>query len=753
MRRFTFALVLISVLALAGAGGAVFAYAQAEKAKRALVLSSATLEKKTRELEDSSQRLEDQRQKLQTSVNQFKESEDARLEQTRKANLNAEAARIAEAKAKVEANNALKAAKEAVEARELAEANARESKDAVERSVLIRDGLEAFKREEFNEALHVFEKLRDKLVVLQPRALDGAANLTTEQQRQYAEDLGWTLSNIGAAYQKEYQFSQAKDPYEKALVVLEQALPKDSNRPILFDTYGGLALTYHALATNRFGKGFQVVLIRKPPEKGNFVKAEDFFQRALAFQKQHRKSQPSEAAAGHLKLARLYVDMPGRVDDAQKNFQLAIDLLRMDKDSNDLSSDERAALVSASREFGEFYQQKREYDKAINIFNDMITVQEAITVEELVNQGNEIAISYSDLGQIHGAASDAAKGEAAKIDDPGSDQVKKDALKNEAVSHTRKAENAFQVANLLQRTALRLRQMGKLEAAGDGSSVVKSLTADLDELADAYVKLGKLNDAEEIYLSALGYRKDTPDRFESYHKLITFYLDKKDEAEAEKFRKLLFEGYKDKQQSTQYAAVLMRLASAYLRDPNKFSEAESAYQRALVIYQTQEDWVYENRVLYQLGELYLKWKKTSKREQAIADRLKTLTKYFKRLATSSPPKSPTTLATEYLNSIDAAAFLYERNGKLEQAAAAYQQAFDASGLITKAFASNAKVVTAYVTTLDRYHYLLRKLGKPVEAAKVVADLARTLREKQLDDARKETEQAQYSQQQPAPTAP
>src|SRR4030095_12418567 len=86
---------------------------------------------------------------------------------------------------------------------------------------------------------------------LQPSGNPNAAP-SPERARQFALDLGWTLSDIGDTYQQLKDYSDAVDNYEAALVKLKQVLPENSNDQILFGTYHGLAHSYHGLA--RYGR-------------------------------------------------------------------------------------------------------------------------------------------------------------------------------------------------------------------------------------------------------------------------------------------------------------------------------------------------------------------------------------------------------------------------------------------------------------------------------------------------------------------
>ncbi|HEV3470583.1 MAG TPA: hypothetical protein VG148_14770 [Pyrinomonadaceae bacterium] len=737
MRRLTYAMILLALLSAGTAAFALYARAEAKRSQGAAEESARVASEAKGKAERS---LAGERRALADLAEQTRAAR-ASAEEATAAN---ERAQVALKRAEAEATRANKQAAIAAEnfrkaeaARQQAVENERQVIAAAERGELLRKGIEDYRREEYDDALEKFQQLRAQLEALQPNP---SAPPDTPPRR-YAEDLGWTLTNIGAALQKKSsyddavrrkQYEEAIMHYEKARAILEQTLPPDSNDPILLDTYHGLADSYHFV-----GRGYLLDGPSRPLRADAqraagggraleaFAKAEENFRRALSFQLKHRKEKPSEAAAGHLNLARLYADS-GKPAEAEENFKRAVELRRLGKPSAELNEAERAALVAALKDLAEFYQaQADRHDDAARTFGEMIVVQEDITVGELVGQGQAIAVSYSDLGQMHEARRAALL--AAAQSAPGEKERK--AAEEEASRYARAAENAFSAANLLQRTALKLRQMEKGAASlANASGLVKGLTADLDELGDAYVRLGKLPDAEALYTTALGYRQGTPEQFASYYKLARFYLEHmKDYAKAEEFKQHLNAAFQediyrgDSALAAQYAAALVQLAATYAKEPDKLADAESAYQRALDIYATQEDWMNENAVLYSLDELYRKQRKTAEREQVVRRRLETLTKYFRRLTglNAGRPKSPILLVTEYLNAVERAGIILARNKKTAEAEAAYRGAFEASDLITGSY-SSLKVLTSYASTLERYQALLDEQGKKPEAERVAA---------------------------------
>ncbi|HKY26462.1 MAG TPA: hypothetical protein VJM12_00795 [Pyrinomonadaceae bacterium] len=599
--------------------------------------------------------------------------------------------------------------KKAEAARQEAVRNEKQILATVKRGMLQRQGTQSFRRRRFEEARRFFEQLRTELAALQPNALKGSANLASEQSRQHAEDYGWTLSNIGSTYVKESEtvyadkepfFKNAIDSYEKALIVLDQIRTEDSDDPILYDTYSGLAHSYHTVS--------------------NMPKAEPFFQRAVKFLEKHRP--PSEAANGYLELAKIYQEAR-RFKEAEANFTRAIELRRAVNPSGNFKTNERAAIAAAYKELADLYQLAGRSDDAVKVLNEMVVLQEDVTVYELAEEGQAIAVGYSDLGQLYSARAD-----------------------------QKQAENAYRTANMLLQAGMKLRRAQK-DPNAQTVDDRKKLASDLDLLGDAYAALRKFPDAAAIYEVALDFRVDTDEVWISYEKLRKFYSDEmKNTSRAEDYGNRLIELFKDGRNIDRYVDAMIQLATLYGKDPNRYADAESLYKRALNLYSGVDDWQYPNLIHYRLGEVYLKQKKIPEREQAIMNRLELLTKYFNRLVTPGGPRprSQITLVSEYLNAVEAAAFILEQQRRNDEAAAAYQPAFAAYDRITSTI-YNLKVLRAYAQNLDKYQKLLGRLNKPTEAAKV-AEKTVALQEKlrEFDEVRKADTEPSYSTSQSAP---
>ena len=745
LRWLTAGMAVMFLLAIVTAGYAVIAKRSVEREKEKVAKLLDETERKRKEIAST---LQDKEEAERARVVADKERAAADIEKKKALD-----------KALAEEQLAKKEADRANTQAAIAIANRKQIVAAVNRSELRRQGTQAFRRGKFKEARGFFEDLRADLARLQPSATT-PNGLRPEEARQYQEDYGWTLSNIGATHQKEDAFEDAIEPYEKALDVFSRVFTTDSDDPILFDTYDGLANSYFAVFVGVRLKacvptqGQTEEQCRRIQAAKDFERGEVFRRHALDFQGKHR---PLEVADGYLNFARLYQES-GRYREAEETFKQGIELLR--KENNQYDIKERAALASAQKELAELYLLQDRSDDALMVLNQMVVLQEDVTVPEIAEQGQQIASGYSDLGELYQAKRDAKTREAATYVKP-EDADRKQKAEQEAAVFKRKAENADYAANMLQRAGLKLRRAEKYQGTMTDPEWVrqaKDLTADLDGLGDAYVRLGKYPDAEAIYVTGLSYRKESNvDVWKSLDKLAKFYRETmKNFAKAEEYHKLLIKFYEDKPWGTEYAAALMQIGAFYAEAPNRSADAESNYRSALKIYQKLDDWWYQDVVLYRLSKIYENQQRVTEREQALRDRVDTLTRYVNQLniPTGPQPKDPVTLMSEYLHALNALAYFYTGAKNDAAAEVAYQRADTAFDYITSKIV-NQKILKFYADTLKDYSILLKKLNKQAKADEVAAKekvVRTTLR--QYDQLRAQQDVGQQTQQGPAPaTAP
>jgi tetratricopeptide (TPR) repeat protein len=446
-----------------------------------------------------------------------------------------------------------------------------------------------------------------------------------------------------------------------------------------------------------------------PEVRQALEKAEEYFSQALTIQEALlQEKNPGRLAGSYEELARAYLDN-GKVEEAEKKFKRAVVLRHLNKRSSALDGNERAALAASLRELGNFYQGQGQYDNAvqvfnemIRVFNEMITLQRAISLEGLAQQGKALANSYIDLGQIH-----LASGKGAMADD------------------------AFRIAKILQDTALLLQKREKVPAESpQEKTIIKQLNVNLDELGDAYFKLGKLSDAEAeaFYKTALSQKTAESDLAKSHEKLAALYQRQKNYAKAEESYNRLLNLYRDKPGSVAYAGALFKMAAFYSAIPERSSDAVSNYRQALKIFHDRGAWYDENFILFRLTKIYERQGQVPERAAALKERADTLAGYVAQLVAGNPirPNDPTKLVSEYLFAVDALGYFHQ--GKKDaEVEATYQRAFEARGYITDKI-RNDQVLKFYVAVLSDYQALLNRLPTKKTLAAEVGRVAQGFRD-------------------------
>ena len=661
------------------------------------------------------------------------ESAKAAKEAQESAVKSANEARAAQASAEREKLRATKqermAAKSLIEeqlAKKAAEANLDKFQAAVQRSNLTREGLDKLGREEYEAAIETFDCLQMKLVRLQAGGTlphesteDRCGQDVVDGPNQFALELGWTLSKIGTAHWKAGGFQKAIKNYEEALNVFKQHPPHSKYYPLLLETYKGLGHSYFAIAKQyASARGYEEDDAWRGALK-NYDQAEKFLKLALDFQEKH-KPRPAEIAGRYLDLARFYADKRKK-EEAEKNYRAAIERMPKQDDLKEIY-DVLAELAQFHQIQGRSYNQSS-YSDAARVYNELITLQEGVHVLNLGEKGQAIANNYSELSEIYRAQDKAAE-----------------------------ATNALQVANLLQNVSLKLRRArteGLFDLGFTMTTDSFNLQDDLDQLGDAYARLGKFDKAAEFFRQALTNREKSgghdPSLWKSYNKLAKLYRSQKDYANAEENLKRLLEFYQSNPRSAEYAGALLQLGSLQA-ETDKYADAELTYAAALRIYKERKDWWNENLIHFRLSKLFEKQGRLKDREQALNNRVHSLQGYFDQVVTQRRlPTDFPTLTSEYLQAINALGFFYAKTlDDKPRAAAVYQRAYTASPYIVGKI-YNVTVLKFYAVVLEDYRVLLQTLGQKTLMAQVEL-VAQGIKEKlNQDDERRQQNALQIKQ--------
>ncbi|MDT5294516.1 MAG: hypothetical protein QOJ76_1396, partial [Acidobacteriota bacterium] len=597
LRALTAALAVILLLALGTAAYALRARADAKRSEKSAQDSALAAER-------NAQAANIEREKALQFAAEAKQATDLAFAQRAAAKESEAAALSAKKQAAAEELRAEKEAKRAGEQATIARRNADEAHAAVEvadkqkqialdnaqqvtaavsRGKLIRTGLESLRRDDLGTALSAFTQLQTELKGLQPDT-PGSRNFTPEQRKQFVNDYGWTLSHIGDTHYKLRKYEEAIDAYEQARVILE-GLPKDKPVPILFETYHGLAHSYHDSAHNSLSDPAAARLSREE----RYKRAEEFYKSALKYEAEHMEPTPKAKAASYKNLAALYRDI-GRYDEAEKTYKRVLEIAQQDGGEEE--------TVAALKELTDFYRGENRYDDAARTCNQFIDIQEGSYNED---RWGEIADSYNTLGQIYSAQ---------RLE--------------------QKSEDAFEAASRIVRIVVKIKQSGVMAVEFANINVAD----DLDKLGDAYIRLGRPAQAEQAYeieLSVAKAKMNVEYGERSYTKLANLYHNEtKDYEKAEETYKLLIDIYRANPGSNPagMGQALTRLGDLYANALNKPAEAEAQLKSALdVLDKSGKPGRDTYAALSALAGLYKHWKRGAElievdnRRLAVADAL------------------------------------------------------------------------------------------------------------------------------------
>jgi len=634
----------------------------------------------------------------------------------------AEAAAKVANEQKITAENNLQAAQrataEANAATIQAQESARQVVSALERGELIRSGLEAFRREEYDKARESFERLEEKLRGLQP-GTNGTQNFTPAQSKQVTRDYGWTMSRLGATYHKLRDFEEAIKDYENGRVTLEKIL-QDEPATILFETYHGLAHAYHDNAT-------ELAAGRQPGADGvtdspaeQLAKAEEYYKKAAAYQQKIKSDNPLLSMASLKNLAQLYLDI-GRYDDAEQSLKGVVDAYKT------VEYHPGEGVEGALAGLAEFYRDRSRFEDAARTYSELIDLYE--NNENFYHlepqRVRELADKYSELGQIYIAMKDESRGDA-----------------------------AFELVKTIQDLQLKLKKKGPVRSTDPAGT----FDDDLDQIGDIYIRLGRVPQARRSYEKALEVREgvvaENSSRAVSYLKLANLYRDHYNDYEkAESFYKKLidnrrnvkgqFFGPNDPQ--SQYVEGLRQLANLYKDDLNKPAEAELLLNQALTVLSPAEArlvWDEEEQIYSALVSIYQKQQKPPQEIQSVRVRkLETMTKRSDAFTLLYRTEDYAKFMSAYVRSAGEVADYQLSNNDKTKAEATYAQVFDKIHVSTAYLEGNE--LDNYLTNLEKYQSVLREQNKAAKAAQwdETVKEGRAL-QKELENRQKESQSPQ-----------
>lgn len=602
------------------------------------------------------------------------------------------------------------ATKKANEATRIAQENDRETIAALERGELVRGGLESFRREEFEKAREAFEKLEQKLKPFQNTA-SNRGHYTPEQSKQFARDYGWTLSRLGDTHHRLRNFEKAIEAFQGGRVILEDIL-KDQPAPVLFETYHGLAHSYHDNAIFRsssvYAEGTRISLT---PEQ-QLEKAEEFYKKAEAYQRQLTSGNPLASVKSYKNLASLYIDTR-EYDLAEQNLKKVVEAYEGAEGGDPENT------VGALRELAEFYKDQARYPEAAKTYNELIDIQEKMSFESNESAFRALADSYSDLGQIYSSMKD------------------------------KRGDYLFQLADKMQQVGLKYKSLGGIKEAFFTEG--ETFDQDFDAIGDIYMKLERFKQAGGSYEIALGIREGVVSKNDqlptSYLKLAHLHRDKhNDNKKAEGYYKLLIDSLKDadgrlfgpNDPLSLYVTGLRELAVLYLGDLNKPAEADPLLKTALSKLSpigTRLAWRQEQQTYTVLVSAHkqLRPQELERIHTTRIDLLQRRRADFAAQGYRTEDYVPFLLG--YIEAMGAAAEFFLAKNDQGRAETIYRTAFTNLPEMVTRLRSAAQLNT-FASTLEKYQSLLRDLKKENEAAQFDA-LVKEARDQQKDFEKRE----------------
>ena len=585
------------------------------------------------------------------------------------------------------------ATQQAKAASEDARNKAKEVQDSLDRSFLIRRGLESSRRENFPLALDSFQQLHTALAKLQP-ATSAGNRFTADQSTQLRSDYGWALTRLADSQKKLEQYPEAVQNYEKALVVLEK-LRRGDPEPILLETYRGLAQAYQESGQYSV---ITVEIAGKPttldPQQ-QFARAEEFYKKLADHHEQFKSTKPQDAAFSVVDLAHFY-NLTGRYAEAEQRLKSVIDIYKNFKKDQGLPS---AETLDALKELAEFYRARDRNADAARTYNELIDLQEGPLYDKLDADGiRKLVDNYSELAEVYSLLKQKELGDA-----------------------------ALQLADKIQHVARKVKHSESTITSPEALAKITTFTSDIDEMGDIYVKLGRLEGARRSYEIALSIREtadfknDPPAK--SHLKLAELYMLQKNYEKAEFHYKQLLTHLKNTKPPVKFERSLLNayvdgieqltiLYTDYLNKPTGAVEELNSAFAALSANNVTLPWDDEEAIYSAVLKLYEKQKKTPQEIQALRERQ--LERMIKRRETLTN-NAPVDFLVMYIAITDEVADFYLAQNDKQRASEVYGKVLMniPAGTIRRL---NSTELETYAKTHEKFQSVLRDLNKPTTAA-------------------------------------
>lgn len=517
------------------------------------------------------------------------------------------------------------------------------------------NGLAAFQRGDYTSALNDFENMLESIKRERESLGGDNSGLKTSE--------GWAWANVGAVHHQMGKPHEAIRYYERAIEILEKVPPPPENliiepraKPILIDTYEGLARAYQD--AERFGDAEKYYIRTRELMETDTIRDAARIIRILG------------------DVARLYREMH-LPDQAEEIYKGIIEFRRRAGDE--------PQLASALKEIAQFYSRQGRWVEAEESYRQVLALREKDLSDS--RAWGDIAETYSQLGEVY-----SVRGEQGR------------------------SAGAFRLATRFQEMMLRSRLVSSfphimtLQFIDAGDSYV-----DLGGYRQAEVMyhtavraMAGRESATEI---GRAYRK-LSDLYKTY---LTDYAKAEEflKLEVEMYTK----GPMDKD-SPALPSALVALGQLYEEKLKRPSEAEAAFKRALDVVERGSNNAHEVvNILSNLAHFYERQNRSQDYERMYSLMLPRMGEIIDGNVPLPSGYSPQYIGDNYLSTIKTIADLHLERDEYAKAAAVLRLVFEKSDTILSLWLT-PDAREAHVDMLERYSGLLRILRREREAMKV-----------------------------------
>lgn len=403
--------------------------------------------------------------------------------------------------------------------------------------------------------IYIKEGQPDMAAALDERAL----KIREKNLRAGHPELADVLFKLSEAYIRQKRYDEAERLLKRAGGLIENSL--GGGHPVLKDIYNDLAEVYYSrgqadkaikykekalnIAKESFGEshtayaGCMDSLAETYFKKGEPQKAEDLYRRSLAIKEKACGPDSPETVPTLVGLACLCKDT-GRLDDSENLAMCCISIYKKN------SRTDSAPALNVINLLGEIYLKKKEYRKALGVYEKLLPARKKIYGGEhllVAEDMGKLATCYNESGDLYAA--------------------EKLMGQSQAILEKKLGPDNPDVAHILYSRAEVLRYMGKLKESKNLQERALAIKEKMPGMNDEQL-LNDISNLVEIYFRT----REKPEKIEALLK-----------------RKLAVIEKKEGKDSPQARDLLLRLSQLYAVS-GRFKDSLSVSDRVLEIYES-----------------------------------------------------------------------------------------------------------------------------------------------------------------------